>query len=321
MSKTLNLERINEHLNSRQFGIERTFNGLQKYILIRHLNKGYQAIISVSSKYTIQLDDSTIQLDQMDNRKVSFSDYGEMTDTDTMYNKTLDLSDTNTEMVEHLQRYKQCLKGNPTYGLFFWEQGFISVVWSDHVYNYRCSLNPDSLVQILPVISVDNLLSWSSRIEENLETMVDKFHQLLSDVDAKYSEQMVGVVDSINKIQKLKQDCDKKITAYETELIRTKELIREYNDEITSITSEIGDNSGLTTGEVFRKSKFQERLDEMVKKRTQLFRARQDLQARLSTQYYIVDNVLFMSRESMNNLEKALKHADTNIIATRQKGR
>jgi hypothetical protein len=309
MSRAIHLDKVKEILRSKNFHVEFSFtSSKESFVVIRHTQLGFRSVICVQSRYTLVSTDKTFQLEPAGEIKEQnlYSPLDIEGGSNDMYAETIKMSTVDMDIASKLERYKKCLSSSQAFGLFFWGHGFVASVWYDHFGMYRTNENSLSFMDIYPMIGIDSLLSWSSKLTQNLETMVQKFYGILKSVSDQNQSSVEEIMKKLRKYKELKNEMQNKLTGLSSELKNVTDLLKETDDEINKNELEFQTNTGIASGDVFRKNRAKDTLEKLYTARIKLYGMRDVTSSKISSIYYSMDSVTYHIKTSITELEKVL---------------
>lgn len=278
--------------------------------MCRHTILGFRSVVCIPQKYTLTTspEEVVVHLEIPPSLVPQQNLYTPIEhDTDTnMYSNSIKISTVNLEIVAEIERYKKCLSGSQSFGIFFWGSGFIAGVWFDHFSYYKTPESPVSGLVIYSMITIENLLSWSAKTTTNLETIVPKFYKILEDVSKIHEDECDSIISYLSTLKTRKEHIKAKISAYNEELENVNQLLKDVHEKVTAEEKEYNSNSGLETKDVFRKNKNKEVLDKLYNSKQKLFNTKDTLSAKLSLLHYNQDCITYFTKSAVTNLQKVL---------------
>lgn len=308
-SYTLQLEKIIEILKKKDFRIEKLYSegDLVKYLLFRHFTKGFQFILYICSKYTLKLipkyegiNVSIIYEEDIDEH--SHSDYELLFGSylDNTYS-SLSLNASVTQL--DFKRFMKSVSFNSNFGLFILTEYSLNHISHNRIRKYRPSSSHQRYICTLPLISIEELVNWTTLTVQTLETMVEKLWNLLTDINVKHASTMLTLKDSLNTLETSKTKYDVKNIELKSEHKRLLNTIYELNQKIEKMKSEY-----TTSSNVLRKQTIEEKLDVLEKQRRQLFTRKSELECEINTYYIFMDEIIYRSHLCLKQLNDLIQN-------------
>lgn len=302
--RVLQLEKILETLEGNfQSCLERLFTegNEVKYILLRHTEKGFLFAIYISSKYEVRFSERfmdcnvgiTFIEDEDDTKKHSeyellFGSY-----MDNSYS-SLSLDTPVTQL--NFNRFMKSVSFNPNFGLFIVSQYNLSHIRSSGIYKYTPATRYSKHICTVPVISVEEIASWSPAKMQVVENMVEKLWTLLTEISVRHASTMATLKESLNALEKNKAKYDAKRTVLRTDYRKCVSEIEEIGLAMSQVKLE------RDTEDPLKLQALNQKMANLETKRKRLFLRRTELENELNTHHILLDEIVYRSHICLTQL-------------------
>lgn len=315
-SKThsLHIDKICETLIKKEFKLEKIYseNTSIKYLIFRHIVKGFQFVLYVSSKYEVLLNE---KLDSINTMIIHESDEDEHTNYNNNYelmfgsylDNTYNSLSLNTQITPlDFRRYMKSVSFNKNYGLFILTQFCLTHITYNRIRKYKPSISTLKHISNLPVISIEEIINWTSITSQTLENMIEKLWSLLQDINTKHASTISSLKDSLNTLESNKNKYDLKSIDLKTEYKKLINNINEVNNEIKKYNTEKNTNPN-----VHRQQTIQEQLMKNEMQLKKLFVRRTELENEINTYQLFMDEIIYRSHVCLSQLNDLITNIST----------
>lgn len=307
--RSLSVEMIEEMFRLKHNStLERIFSeGVSvKYIQFRHNTIGYPFCLYIGSKYDVPLQQQYDELnthivyedDEEDKHKnddyeLLFGSY-----IDNTYN-SLRLDTKITQL--DFKRFMKSVSFNKNFGLLVLTQYSLLHIRSDIIYKYKPTLTTFKFISTVPVISIEELVNWTSMTSLTLENMVNKLWSNLTDLNVKHASTMILLKDSLQTLEANK-------TRYDTKNISLKVELRKLLASIDAVNREISQNKQLlqVTTDELRCQAISEKNTRLELKLKNLFFQRSELENEINTYHILMDEIVYRSHGCLMQLNELI---------------
>lgn len=311
-SHKLHIDKIAEILKKKDFRLERIFSegNLVKYIIFRHVSKGFQFVLYICSKYEVEF---VQKYDSINTAIIYEDDEDENThnDYELLFGSYLDNTysslSLNTSVTQlNFKRFMRSVSFNKNYGLFILTQYSLSHVTYNRIRKFKPSASHQKWISTLPVISIEELVNWTTLTVQTLENMVEKLWGLLNDINVKHASTLISLKDSLNTLEQSKTKYDLKNIELKSEYKKLLSLIIDINSKMDKNKVEL--NS--TTNEL-RKQALEDKLTEFEKQRRLLFKQKSELESEINTYHIFMDEIVYRSHLCLSQLNDLISNIST----------
>jgi len=309
-SHTLSIDRIIEILKKKEFRFEKLFSEDRdiKYIIFRHVSKGFQFALYISSKYTVELihkyegvNISLIHEEDLDENSTNEYELLLGNYLDNTYN-SLSLNASVAQL--NFKRFMRSVSFNKNYGLLFLTQYSFNHITYNRVRKYKPASSFSKHINVIPVLSIEELINWTTLTHQTLETMIEKLWTLLTDINVRHASTIISLKDSLNTLETSKIKYDVKNIELKTEYKKIQNQISDISSNIAKLKAE---RNSVNADNVLKKQAIEEKISEFEKQRRILFSKKTDLEIEINTYHIFMDEIIYRSNVCLTQLNNLIQ--------------